>query len=62
MTTDFERFYYEKVALGESCGCAEQVIAMYDIEARARDAESRRHPARVRSMLRTVIDLIRRRR
>jgi hypothetical protein len=35
----FEKFYFEKVALGESCGCAEQVIATRDLDDRARPAE-----------------------
>ena len=30
---DFKRFYLEKVAIGEGCGCAEQAIGMLDIEA-----------------------------
>ena len=34
----FERFYYERVALGEGCGCAEQIIGIRDLEARAREA------------------------
>lgn len=28
----FERFYYERVALSESCGCAEQVINTRDLD------------------------------
>jgi len=32
--TDFERFYYTHVALGEGCGCAEQTITPRDLEAR----------------------------
>ena len=35
---DFERFYYEKVALGESCGCAEQIIGTRDLDARAENS------------------------
>jgi hypothetical protein len=31
----FERFYLEKVAIGEGCGCAEQAISMLDMEARS---------------------------
>ena len=39
----FERFYLEKVAIGEGCGCAEQAIGMLDMEARSRAiAEKRR--------------------
>ncbi len=37
----FERFYYEKVALGEGCGCAEYVTRMRDLEAFAVKAEAR---------------------
>ena len=33
----FERFYYEKIALGEGCGCAEQIIGTRDLERRARE-------------------------
>lgn len=32
----FERFYLEKVAVGEGCGCAEQAIGMRDLDARSR--------------------------
>ena len=28
----FERFYYEKVGLGEACGCAEMVIRTREID------------------------------
>ncbi len=28
----FERFYFEKVALGEGCGCAEHVTRMRDLD------------------------------
>lgn len=31
----FERFYYEKIALAEGCGCAEHVTRMRDIDALA---------------------------
>ena len=34
----FERFYLEKVALGEGCGCAEQVIGTRDLDRRAQEA------------------------
>ena len=30
-----ERFYYEKIALAEGCGCAEHVTRMRDIDALA---------------------------
>lgn len=26
----FEKFYYEKVAMGEGCGCAEKVIDVHE--------------------------------
>src|SRR5262245_366726 len=29
---NFERFYYEKIALGEGCGCAEHVTRMRDLD------------------------------
>ena len=29
----FERFYYEKVGLGEGCGCAEHVTRIRDLDA-----------------------------
>lgn len=35
----FERFYYERVALSELCGCAEQVINIRDLEAFARKSD-----------------------
>jgi hypothetical protein len=31
----FEKFYYNNVALGEGCGCAEKVIDVYDAKAGA---------------------------
>ena len=34
----FERFYYEKVALGEGCGCAEQIIGTRDLDRRSQEA------------------------
>lgn len=34
----FERFYLEKVAVGEGCGCSEQIIGMRDMDARAQRA------------------------
>jgi len=37
---DFERFYYSKVALGESCGCAEQIIGTRDLDARAEEGST----------------------
>lgn len=37
----FERFYYEKVALGECCGCAEQVIRTRDLDALSQQAALR---------------------
>lgn len=39
----FERFYLEKIAIGEGCGCAEQAIGMLDMEARSRKIAIRRH-------------------
>jgi len=45
---DFERFYYSKVALGESCGCAEQIIGTRDLDAQAADA-STQEPSNRRS-------------
>ncbi|MDQ6437746.1 hypothetical protein RB623_27150 [Mesorhizobium sp. LHD-90] len=29
----FERFYYEKIGLGEGCGCAEHVTRIRDLDA-----------------------------
>lgn len=43
----FERFYLERVALSEACGCAEAVIRVRDIDASA-TAGSRRRRAPVR--------------
>ncbi|MET0574937.1 MAG: hypothetical protein ABWZ83_03650 [Mesorhizobium sp.] len=31
----FERFYYEKIGLGEGCGCAEHVTRIRDLDALA---------------------------
>lgn len=42
----FERFYMEKVALGEGCGCAEMAINMRDVDAdmKRRAEAARRGP------------------
>lgn len=29
-TEDFQKFYYDKVGLGEGCGCAEKVIDVHE--------------------------------
>jgi hypothetical protein len=31
----FERFYYERIGLGEGCGCAEHVTRIRDLDALA---------------------------
>ncbi|MFA3916062.1 hypothetical protein [Ruegeria hyattellae] len=28
--TDFQKFYFEKVATGEGCGCAERIIDVHE--------------------------------
>ncbi|WP_372571024.1 hypothetical protein [Ruegeria jejuensis] len=28
--TDFQKFYFEKVAMGEGCGCAERIIDVHE--------------------------------
>ena len=38
---DFERFYLEKVAIGEGCGCAEQAIGMRDLDRQAKRLTAR---------------------
>jgi hypothetical protein len=38
----FERFYYEKVGLGEGCGCAEHVTRVHDLDALGRRLTSGR--------------------
>lgn len=38
----FERFYYEKVGLGEGCGCAEHVTRLRDLDALGERLASRR--------------------
>ena len=43
--TSFEKFYFEKVALGEGCGCAEQIIGTRDIDAQSRADMVRREAA-----------------
>ena len=41
-SNSFERFYYQKIALGEGCGCAEQLISTRDLDARAQKAALQR--------------------
>ncbi|BCH24664.1 hypothetical protein MesoLjLc_43300 [Mesorhizobium sp. L-8-10] len=36
----FDRFYYEKVGLGEGCGCAEHVTRIRDLDALAAKANA----------------------
>jgi len=44
----FERFYYEKVGLGEGCGCAEHVTRVRDLDALGeRMASGRTQPGMV---------------
>jgi hypothetical protein len=38
----FEKFYFEKVALGEGCGCAEHVTRTRDLDALSRLLVSKR--------------------
>lgn len=35
----FEKFYYNKVGLGEGCGCAERIIDNHEIDRLARDRQ-----------------------
>ena len=42
----FERFYYEKVGLGEGCGCAEHVTRIRDLDALGQRLASGRSAAR----------------
>lgn len=63
----FERFYFEKVALGEGCGCAEHVTRMRDLEqmaARRRSISVFRRviPAFWRQVTGAVLHLLARRR
>jgi len=51
----FERFYMEKVALGEGCGCAEMAINMRDVDAdMKRRAEAARRGPRTVHLFRGV--------
>lgn len=43
----FERFYYQKVGLGEGCGCAEHVTRIRDLDALGRRLVDRRFEPRV---------------
>lgn len=45
----YERFYYEKIALGEGCGCAEHVTRMRELDAYA-DGTLRRPPSTFRPL------------
>ena len=45
----YERFYYEKIALGEGCGCAEHVTRMREMDAYA-DGSLRRPPSSFRPL------------
>jgi len=41
----FERFYYERVGIGEGCGCAELIIGVQDQETAA--GQPKAHTVRV---------------
>ena len=43
---DFQQFYYRNVALGEGCGCAEQIISTRDMDARAHAQKMLRNPSK----------------
>lgn len=34
-SSDFQKFYYAKVGLGEVCGCAEKVIDVHEFDRQA---------------------------
>ncbi len=46
----FERFYYEKIALNEGCGCAEHAIRTHDLEAQSRIKAARPLPGNPRAV------------
>ena len=39
---DFQKFYYDKVGLGEGCGCAEKVIDVHEFNRLAGKSRLRR--------------------
>ena len=49
---DFTKFYYEKVATGEGCGCAERVIDVHEaVIAALQDIEPRLEPVEVTGLV-----------
>lgn len=46
-TKSFERFYYERVGIGEGCGCAELIIGVQDHDTRAAAIAGTRTPGKV---------------
>jgi hypothetical protein len=57
----FEKFYFEKVALGEGCGCAEHVTRTRELDAlSARLASGRASPEESRRPLLWARRLVRR--
>lgn len=40
--TDFQKFYFEKVATGEGCGCAERIIDVHEFNRLAGRAKLKR--------------------
>lgn len=57
----FERFYLEKIAIGEGCGCAEQAIGMLNMEAQAKKIAAQKHsPKATKTLWSRILDLIRR--
>jgi hypothetical protein len=51
-TKSFERFYYERVGIGEGCGCAELIIGTHDHDTRANV------PAHGRSLIGRVMRVV----
>ena len=43
---DFQKFYFDKVATGEGCGCAERVIDVHEFDRLAGRSKRRNMPLR----------------
>jgi hypothetical protein len=56
----FERFYYEKLALGEGCGCAEHATRIRDLDAAANERNRRAVRGMSPGLLMRLISLLKR--
>lgn len=53
---DFQKFYYDKVGLGEGCGCAERIIDIHEFDRLAGKSRRRFSPLITRGSMRRFLN------